>query len=600
MATEELHLPDAEELAHIWTEIAEQVQVLLADFSAKQQQADPTDYAPSETELQLLTRPFETLMERISQNPMAVIEAQMGFWQDTMTLWQRTFERAMGQTAAPVIEPAKGDRRFRDEQWSESPLFDFIKQSYLLTAKYIAASIPEVEGASDKRGQQLEFQARQFVDALSPSNFVATNPAVLKETVRTGGKNLVNGLKHILEDLERGKGELRIKMTDFDKFEVGKNVGASKGKVVLETPLMQLIQYEPMTEKVNTRPLLIIPPWINKFYILDLQPTNSFVRWAVENGHTVFVISWVNPGKELAEKSFEDYMTEGSLAAIDAIEAATGQQNVNTVGYCLGGTLQACTLAYLAAKGDDRVKSATFFASLTDFSEPGELGLFIDDDHLKIIDAQMERDGYMDGATMANTFNSLRSNDLIWSFVVNNYLMGKEPMPFDLLYWNSDATRLPRAMHHYYLREMYIDNKLVEPGALTLLNTPIDLGAVKTPVYIVSTKEDHIAPWRATYASTQLYSGPIRFILGGSGHIAGIINPPSANKYGYWTNEQLPPTADEWFEESTAHGGSWWTDWSKWVKKYTGRKVNARVPGDRGLGIIEDTPGRYVLVRDVD
>ena len=293
-------------------------------------------------------------------------------------------------------------------------------------------------------------------------------------------------------------------------------------------------------------------------------------------------------------------MTEGSLAAIDAIEAATGQQNVNTVGYCLGGTLQACTLAYLAAKGDDRVKSATFFASLTDFSEPGELGLFIDDDHLKIIDAQMERDGYMDGATMANTFNSLRSNDLIWSFVVNNYLMGKEPMPFDLLYWNSDATRLPRAMHHYYLREMYIDNKLVEPGALTLLNTPIDLGAVKTPVYIVSTKEDHIAPWRATYASTQLYSGPIRFILGGSGHIAGIINPPSANKYGYWTNEQLPPTADEWFEESTAHEGSWWTDWSKWVKKYTGRKVNARVPGDRDLGIIEDTPGRYVLVRDVD
>ncbi|MBT6274645.1 MAG: alpha/beta fold hydrolase, partial [Chromatiales bacterium] len=336
---------------------------------------------------------------------------------------------------------------------------------------------------------------------------------------------------------------------------------------------------------------------INKFYILDLQPKNSFIRWAVEQGHTVFVISWVNPGSELAEKSFDDYLTEGSLAALDAIAEATGVKDVNLVGYCLGGTLLACTLAHLAAKGDKRAKSATYFASLADFSNPGELGLFIDEEHISVIESQMEKDGYLDGATMATTFNSLRANDLIWSFVVNNYLMGKEPLPFDLLYWNSDSTRMPRAMHSFYLRQMYLENRLMQPGGISLLGTPIDLRQITTPTYIVSTKDDHIAPWKSTYSVTQLYGGSTRFVLGGSGHIAGIINPPSANKYGHWINSELPPTPDEWLEGATQKDGSWWTDWQKWVRRYGGKKVASRTPGDGKLEPIEDTPGRYVLVR---
>jgi polyhydroxyalkanoate synthase subunit PhaC len=595
MTKETSELPSAEEFTETWAAISDDVRELLEEYSKAQAQPDAA--APSGDEISLLTRPFETFMERTSADPSGMVSAQMEYWRDISTLWQRMGQRALGLDVEPVVSPERSDRRFKDEAWTENPIFDFIKQSYLLSSRHLASTVPQSEGDDDKRAQQLEFHTRQFVDAMSPSNFVATNPEVLRETVASGGQNLVDGLRNLLSDLKRGNGQLRIKMTDLDKFKVGENIGTSAGKVVYETPLMQLIQYSPTTPQVYTRPILIMPPWINKFYILDLQPKNSFIRWAVEQGHTVFVISWVNPGSELAEKSFDDYLTEGSLAALDAIAEATGVKDVNLVGYCLGGTLLACTLAHLAAKGDKRAKSATYFASLADFSNPGELGLFIDEEHISVIESQMEKDGYLDGATMATTFNSLRANDLIWSFVVNNYLMGKEPLPFDLLYWNSDSTRMPRAMHSFYLRQMYLENRLMQPGGISLLGTPIDLRQITTPTYIVSTKDDHIAPWKSTYSVTQLYGGSTRFVLGGSGHIAGIINPPSANKYGHWINSELPPTPDEWLEGATQKDGSWWTDWQKWVRRYGGKKVASRTPGDGKLEPIEDTPGRYVLVR---
>ena len=363
---------------------------------------------------------------------------------------------------------------------------------------------------------------------------------------------------------------------------------------------MQLLQYEPATKTVYTRPLLIIPPWINKFYILDLKPQNSFIKWAVEQGHTVFVISWVNPDARLAEKSFEDYMIEGPLAALDAINDATGEGEANVIGYCLGGTLLAATLSYMTAKDDNRIKSATFFASMVDFEEAGELSVFIDEEQLVAIDDRMSQKGYLEGHEMATTFNMLRANDLIWSFVINNYLLGKDPFPFDLLYWNSDATRMPAAMHNFYLRNMYKENKLREPGGISLNGVPIDLSAVKTPSYILSSREDHIAPWKSTYAATQLYTGPVRFVLAASGHIAGVINPPAAKKYCHWTNEKLPADASGWLEGAEEHPGSWWPDWKKWVGKHAGKKVPARTPGDGKLKPIEDTPGSYVKVKSTD
>jgi polyhydroxyalkanoate synthase len=419
----------------------------------------------------------------------------------------------------------------------------------------------------------------------------------VRRTLETGGENLLQGLSNMLDDLERGKGKLRVKMTDLERFELGENVAVTPGKVVFENELMQLIQYTPTTDTVYKRPLLIIPPWINKFYILDLRDKNSFIKWAVDEGHTVFVTSWVNPDADLAEKSFEDYLLDGPMAAIDAIEKATGETEVKVIGYCLGGTLLACMLAYMAEKNDNRIKSATYLVSMIDFAEPGDLGVFIDEEQLALMDQQMEKTGYFEGASMADAFNLLRANDLIWSFVVNNYLMGRDPFPFDLLYWNSDSTRMPREMHSFYLRNMYQKNLLCKAGGVTLDGVPVDLTRVKTPSYILATKEDHIAPWKSTYAATQIYSGAIRFVLGASGHIAGVINPPAAKKYAYWVNAELPASPDQWLQGAEQHDGSWWLDWKKWISRYNGKKVPKREPGDGGLEVIEDAPGSYVKVR---
>jgi polyhydroxyalkanoate synthase len=574
-------------------EIARLSEKLVRDFLAKQPQpglgmADPLNIGNA----------FLEMTQRLMSDPGRLVQAQLSLWQDYLKLWSNTTQRFLGgKPEPPIAEPAPGDRRFKDAAWQESTLFDYIKQSYLLSARWLQATVREVEGLDDKTSRKIDFYTRQFVDAMAPSNFVLTNPEVLRATIDSGGENLVNGLKHVLEDLERGKGRLMIRMTDLDAFEVGGNIAITPGKVVFQNDLMQLIQYVPTTEKVQRRPLLIIPPWINKYYILDLRPDNSFVKWAVSQGHTVFVISWVNPDETLARKTFEDYMREGPLAALDAMADATGEREANVIGYCLGGTLLASTLAYMAVKGDDRFKSATYFVTMTDFAEAGELSVFIDEEQLGALEERMKEHGFLEGSDMATTFNMLRANDLIWSFVVNNYLLGKEPFPFDLLYWNSDSTRMPAAMHAYYLRNMYQDNKLIEPNALELAGVPIDLRKIKTPAFLLSTKEDHIAPWKSTYAATQIYQGPVKFVLSASGHIAGVINPPGKSKYGNWENAKLPKSPDDWLAGAKYVEGSWWPTWEKWIGKYAGGEVDARQPGDGKLKVIEDAPGSYVLTK---
>ncbi|MFU8878713.1 MAG: PHA/PHB synthase family protein, partial [Wenzhouxiangellaceae bacterium] len=488
--------------------------------------------------------------------------------------------RVIGRPGEPVAAPPKGDRRFRSGAWDEKLIFDLLKQVYLTTADWMLANAARMRELSADDRMRIAFYTRQYADALSPSNFVLTNPEVLEATRREKGLNLLRGYRQLLEDLNAGDGSLLISMTDKSKFEVGRNIATTEGAVVFENEMMQLIQYAPRTKTQYRTPLLIIPPWINKFYILDLQPKNSFIRWAVDQGHTVFVISWVNPDEKLRYKRFEDYMHEGILEALVAIEEITGQYQANVIGYCIGGTLLAATLAWMKAMGEDRVASATFFTAQVDFEEAGELRVFIDDKQLKSLEKRMAKRGYLDGEAMAMTFNMLRANDLIWTFVVNNYLLGRKPPEFDLLYWNSDFTRLPETMHTWYLRNMYLENRLVEPGGVEMGGVPIDLSTIDLPVYIQSSREDHIAPYRSVYKATQIYSGETTFMLAGSGHIAGVINPPSANKYGYWTNEQLPADPEDWIGAAEYHEGSWWGHWNDWVCRHSGARIAARVPGD--------------------
>jgi polyhydroxyalkanoate synthase len=584
-------LPDPAVLGRSMADIAERSQRIVSEWLKRQ--ADE-EHAPDPLNI---ASAFMEMTARLVANPARLMAAGMGFWQDYLTLWQNTARRIMGEDTKPVIDAPSSDRRFKDDAWRDNEVFDFIKQSYLLSARYVQDVVRQVDGLDPKTAQKVDFYARQFVDAMSPSNFLLTNPEVLRKTAETGGENLLKGLNNLLSDLEQGKGKLRIKMTDMEAFKVGENIGVSPGKVVYQNDLMQLIQYTPATETVLKRPLLIGPPWINKFYILDLRPRNSFVRWAVSQGHTVFVISWVNPDERLAEKGFEDYMTDGYLAALDAIEQATGEREVNAIGYCLGGTLLASTLAYMASKKDNRIKSATFFVTMMDFKEAGELGVFIDEEQLQSLEQKMNKRGYLEGSEMATTFNMLRANDLIWSFVVNNYLLGNDPFPFDLLYWNTDSTRMPARMHSFYLRKMYQQNLLAQPNGISLVGVPIDLRRIKTPAYFLSTREDHIAPWKSTYRGTQLLSGPKRFVLAASGHIAGVVNPPDGGKYSHWINDELPPDPEDWFKGATEIAGSWWPDWHRWVSALAKEQVPARVPGDGNLKPIEDAPGSYVNVR---
>ncbi|WP_333807373.1 class I poly(R)-hydroxyalkanoic acid synthase [Phenylobacterium sp.] len=537
------------------------------------------------------------VMASLAGRPDALMQAQGDLWRRYAELWHFAARRAMGETGSPVATPTKGDKRFNAPDWTENPVFDVIKQSYLITSDWMNGLVARAEDIDPMTRRRVEFFTRMLTDALSPSNFLASNPEALKEALSTRGESLVRGMENFAGDLARGGGQLAISQTDYDEFEIGVNVATAPGKVVFQNEVIQLIQFSPSTEQVHEIPLVIFPPWINKFYILDLRPENSMIRWLTSQGFTVFVASWVNPDGRLADRTFEDYMRLGIYEGTAAAMKQASVDRVNTVGYCIGGTLLSATLAHMAAKGDKRIASATFFAAQQDFSEAGDLLLFTSEEWLSDLEKQMESGGgVLAGQTMADTFNMLRSNDLIWSFFVSNYLLGKEPKPFDLLFWNSDQTRMPRTLHLYYLRRFYGDNALAR-GELELDGVKLDLGAVKTPIYVQSSKEDHIAPARSVYRGARLFGGPTTFTLAGSGHIAGVINAPVAKKYQHWTNPALPETLEAWQADAEERPGSWWPHWADWLRTRSGPMVPARDPAAGPLPPLEDAPGSYVKVK---
>jgi len=530
-------------------------------------------------------------------DPQRALEVQTELGKAYLDLWASAVKRLAGESAEPAARADPRDRRFADPEWSTNQFFDFLKQAYLLTTRWAEHLVKDAKGLDAHTKQKAEFYVRQLANAVSPSNFVLTNPELLRETLSSNAENLARGMHMLAEDIEAGGGDLKIRQSDSSQFEVGRNLALTPGKVIYQNELMQLIQYQPSTDTVLKRPLLIVPPWINKFYILDLTPEKSFVKWCVDEGMTVFVISWVNPDALLAQKSFEDYMREGPFEALDVIEQVTGERQAHAIGYCVGGTLLSITLAYMAAKGDDRILSATLFASQVDFTYAGDLKVFVDEEQVQALERRMADRGYLEGRKMANAFNMLRSSDLIWPYVINNYLKGKAPLPFDLLYWNSDATRMPAANHSFYLRNCYLDNKLSK-GEMTIGDETVDLGRITIPIYNLATREDHIAPAKSAFLGSKFFGGPVKFVLAGSGHIAGVVNPPAKQKYGYWTGG--PPTGnlDGWIANAQEHPGSWWPDWFAWIKAQDADEVPARAPGGGRLEPIEDAPGSYVRVRD--
>jgi polyhydroxyalkanoate synthase len=530
-------------------------------------------------------------------DPQRSVELQTSLGRAYLDLWASTVKRMAGEPAEPVVAPDAKDKRFADPEWSKNQFFDFLKQAYLLTVQWGERLVKDATGVDERTRLKAEFYVRQIANAIAPSNFVLTNPELLRETLESNAENLVRGMHMLSEDIKAGHGHLKISQSDPSMYEVGRNLALTPGKVVFQNELIQLIQYEATTAEVLKVPLLIVPPWINKFYILDLMPEKSFIKWCVDNGITVFVISWVNPDAKLAEKSFEQYMREGVITALDEVAEATGERKVNTIGYCVGGTLLSITLAYLAAKKDDRVLSATFFAAQVDFTYAGDLLVFVDEERIKQLEAHMNEQGYLEAARMATTFNMLRSNDLVWPYIVNNYLRGKKPFAFDILFWNSDATRMPAANHSFYLRNFYLDNKLTK-GDLEIGGVRLDLRKVTMPVYNLATREDHIAPAKSVLYGSRFFGGPVKFVLAGSGHIAGVINPPSKPKYQYWTGTEPGGTeVDKWLESAQEHPGSWWPDWLEWLKTQDATTVPARTIGTGKLKAIEDAPGSYVKVK---
>jgi poly[(R)-3-hydroxyalkanoate] polymerase subunit PhaC len=514
-----------------------------------------------------------------------------------LDLWGSTMRRLAGEETMPAIAPSPRDKRFADPEWKSNQFFDFVMQLYLLSTQWAQDLVRNADGLDPHTRKKAEFYVNQITNALAPSNFVLTNPEVLRETLASSGDNLVRGMAMLAEDIESGNGTLRIRQSDPANLVVGVNMATTPGKVIFQNDLMQLIQYEPTTEKVLRTPLLIVPPWINKFYILDLRPEKSFIKWCVDQGITVFVISWVNPDKKLGTKTWEDYVKEGPLAAMDIIERATGEMKVHTMGYCVGGTLLATTLAWLADKRRVRATSATFLAAQVDFTHAGDLLVFVDEGQISALERDMQESGVLEGSRMAMAFNMLRSNDLIWSYVVSNYLKGQPPAAFDLLHWNSDATRMPAANHSYYLRNCYLENRL-STGSMVLDNTLLDLSKVKVPVYNLATREDHIAPADSVLYGSQFFGGPVKYVLSGSGHIAGVVNPPKGGKYQYWTNDNIRDISlTDWIKGAQEHKGSWWPDWREWLGGIDAEEVPARAVGTEALPPIEEAPGSYVKVR---
>ncbi len=588
-------IADPEEFGRNMLRLTEEAGKVMTGFLERSSNGNGGPFSLT-SEVTEAARLFTEIAQHWLADPGRVAETQAALARDYLQLAGATAQRMMGAEALPVAEPEPGDNRFNDPEWSRNPYFDFWKQAYLITTRWLDDVLENTEGLDERTRQRAEFYLKQLAGALSPSNFPFTNPVVLRETLGSSGKNLVQGMANLVHDIEKSGDILKISQTDVEAFEVGRNVATAPGKVVFQNDLIQLIQYAPSTEVVHATPLLIVPPWINKFYILDLGPQKSFIRYMVGKGFTVFIVSWVNPDERLKDKTFEDYMTDGLLAATNAVKRETGVEKINIIGYCVGGTLLGTSLAYLAARGEEPFASATFFAAQVDFTKAGDLLLFIDDTQLKALEEMMAERGYLDGSRMATVFNMLRPKDLIWPYIVNNYMLGKKPFPFDLLFWNQDSTRMTPANHNYYLREFYHENKLAR-GQMTIGGVKLDLGKVKLPIYELCAKEDHIAPARSVFIGSKLFGGPVTYVLAGSGHIAGVINPPGDKvKYQYWTNDKKAATLEAWVENAQEHPGSWWPHYADWLAGHAGSKVPARTPGAT-LGVIEDAPGSYVKTK---
>lgn len=540
-----------------------------------------------------LTQDFQSLVSILLKNPEQLWQMQIAYWQDAISLAKEQFSSWLEGKPLPIE-----DKRFNSDEWVNNPFFNLLSQHYLLASEHFNSLLEHLNYGDNQLRRRIQFFARQYLDALSPSNFLQTNPQLMAETIQSHGKNLLRGLQNLLTDMEAGSSRLIIKMTDMDAFTVGKNLALTPGKVIFRNDMMELIHYLPSTKTVYSTPLLIIPPWINKYYILDLSEHNSFIKWLVEQGISVFVISWVNPDERFAKKGLFDYLQEGPITAISCIQQQLSVKKVNTLGFCIGGTLLACLLAYYAARQEKNIQSATFLASMLDFSDPGDISVFIDEHQISRLEEQMKLKGYLDGQFMASTFNSLRANDLVWSFFIKNYLQGKEPVPFDILYWNADATNMPAKMHSQYLRWMYLHNNLVKPGKITLNGTALDLTKITVPTFFISTQKDHIAPWQTTYTGFQHIGGKKHFLLASSGHIAGIINPPCAQKYDFYTNYTPAPSAEEWLQQTQKTSGSWWPEWFKWLKKQSGKQIVPQAIEKWPLPPIMDAPGTYVLQKN--
>ncbi len=581
----------AQNLARVFEQLAQIARQIAERPELAKKQAE-TQVTP----IDQVTKTLGAVAQAYLAEPQKLMEAQTQLWNSYSQLWQNAWAKALGTATEPMASPARNDKRFKDRDWQENTVFDFLKQFYLISANWAQDFVKNADGLDDHTRLKAKFYVEQILNALSPSNFPVSNPEILRATLASNGANLIEGLKHFEQDMASPDGRLRIKQSDTTAFELGKNIAMTPGKVVFRNDTFELIQYSPSVQRTYEIPLLIVPPWINKFYILDLNPKKSFVRWATEQGLTVFVVSWVNADEKQGRKSFSDYMREGFLEAVQAVQDATGSEKINTIGYCIGGTMVAAALGYMAARNDNRINAATFFTTQVDFEKAGDLRVYVDDEQVKWIEQRMEEKGYLAGSRMADAFNLLRSNDLIWSYVINNYMLGKEPMPFDLLYWNADSTRMPAGVHSFYLRECYLANKLAQ-GKMILDGVHIDLKKVKVPVYNLAARDDHIAPLPSVFKVGQFFGGETKLVVSGSGHIAGVVNPPEARKYKYWTNDAPAEILENWLTTATEHVGSWWPDWADWITTRSGTKISAPVPGDGKLEVLESAPGSYVTVK---
>ncbi|MCX7325876.1 MAG: class I poly(R)-hydroxyalkanoic acid synthase [Hyphomicrobiales bacterium] len=591
----QLQLPDFDALSRNVGRFVEEAGKVTAAFMRPIERGDAKGGLADEASDVVKT--FGQVAENVLSDPQKAIEVQAAIATNFMSLWSETLKKMNGEAATPVAQPDPKDARFADAEWQANPMFDFIKQAYLITSRWAETVVDKADGVDEHTRDKARFYVKQISSALSPSNFIATNPELIRETLRQNGDNLVRGMKMLAEDVDAGKGELKVRMTDTERFEVGVNMAITPGKVVFRNALIELIQYAPTTETVLARPLVIVPPWINKYYILDLNPEKSFIKWCVAQGLTVFCVSWVNPDERHRNMGFDEYMTDGILAAVGAACEITGQPDVTAIGYCVGGTMMAVTLAYMAAQGDTRISSATLFTTQVDFTDPGELKVFVDEEQIKSTEEQMKLRGYLDGARMAGAFNMLRPNDLIWANVVNVYLKGQSPYPFDLLYWNSDSTRMPEKNHSFYLRNCYLNNTLSK-GEMKVAGERLDMGKVTIPIFNLAAKEDHIAPAKSVFRGCSLFGGPVDYVMAGSGHIAGVVNPPSKPKYQYWTGGKAVGRFEDWVAAATETPGSWWPYWIEWIRGQAPATVKARTKlGSKTHKPLCDAPGTYVKIK---